>query len=172
MIISSITNPDELLAVQPNLLQFNQDIFKLASPCVIPAILIYFSVLFYFYSLCVQCYKTNSSIFSSSSQETNKVLFKSITFQLITMFFFVICPLMCMVITAVVNISPGLFFYFSTTVIWSFPVIDDIVIILTIKSYRKFLFDQLNSLKNLFHSRVGMGAETMIQYIQSTRVES
>ena len=81
------------------------------------------------------------------------------------------CPIMLIVIMIAMNLSFGIFYYLSIMMIWSFPVIDDIVIILTIKSYRKFLFNQVNSLKSLFHSRVDVGTETMIRYIQSTRVE-
>ncbi|KAE9552279.1 hypothetical protein FO519_004525 [Halicephalobus sp. NKZ332] len=96
----------------------------------------------------------------------------------ITLFFIIFMmdlfyePTAPIMIASVFNSSLGPLYYVSIACIWSFPVIDSIVIIFSIKPYKKFIMTKMNPFKCIPNSRVGIDTQNSTQPERSKYIES
>ena len=170
IILSNTVNGIELLTFQPSLVQFNNIVFRYLGPVIICAIVLYFTCLLAFYSLCFYSYRKYYSKFSSSTRETNKMLFRSLNFQMLMMIFCVMFPMISIVITSYLDSFSEYVYYMSIAVLWSAPIVDTIIIIFSIRPYRYFVLENIIPFKNLFKYIFIKNAKA-IQPVQSTGIE-
>ena len=142
-----VVDGQKLLDFQPNLLRVNQEIIKYLAPLFFIAFLIFITLLIVFFSLCSCSVKQFSSKFSQKVLNNNRMLFRSICFQFLAVISFIIIPITGIMTVILLNISSKYTFYFAMAVIWTFPIVDNVVIISTITPYRKFITGKLHWLK-------------------------
>ena len=134
---------EKLLNFQPSLIRVNRKVFKYIGS--IFGIVLFFYVigliaLFYF---CHKALKEDSSKYSKKTWENSKMLFKSMCFQLLTMICFIVITLITMLVVLFLNLPSIHAFYFAIALIWTFPIIDNAVIIVTITPYRRFIANKM-----------------------------
>ena len=143
-----IIGGDKLLNFQSNLIRLNQRIFKSIAPFFIFVFFLHAVTLIIFFILCFRSIKNYSFKFAVKTLENNKMLLKSICFLFLTMLCFVILPLTALIIIMFLNLSSKYIFYYVVVMISTFAILDNIVIIMTITPYRKFIVGKLNWLKS------------------------
>ena len=134
-----IIDGQQLLDFQPSLLRLHQETFKSVVPIFLVFYFIYGIGLVTFLTLCFRSLKKYSSNFSAKVWKNHKMLFKSICFQFLTMLFMVVIPLLIFVTILSINSSSNYIYYVIITLIWTFPAIDNIVTVVTIAPYRRFI---------------------------------
>lgn len=145
IILSNVVNGSELLKFQPNLLQIDLQVYKILGPCAVAIIITYLALTFNIYYFCLYSHRKHSLHFPPKISETNKILFKSITFQFIALILFVLLPLTFMIILPILNNHLSSVYSCFIMIIWSFPVVDNFVIIFSIKPYRKFVLRKIGT---------------------------
>ncbi|KAE9548293.1 hypothetical protein FO519_008491 [Halicephalobus sp. NKZ332] len=136
----SIWNGEQLLNFQPSLLRINHDFFTSLVPFVVLSMIAYFTVFLTFFFLCVYSYRKYSKVCSTKTREAHRMLLMSICFQFLTMVILVLIPLGTAVLTYMVSKKQNYYVsYLVDAAVWSFPVVDNIVIVSSIRSYREFV---------------------------------
>ena len=138
-----IINGETFLNFQPKLIRVNTEMVKIIAPIVFLAIFMYLIVLTALFGLCFYSIRKYSSKLSLKSLENNKMLFKSIFFQFLTMIFMIVIPLIVFSCLVAFNLVVKNIYYFMMAMIWIFPTVDNIVIIVTITPYRRFITNKM-----------------------------
>ena len=148
-----IIDGDRLLKYQPNLLQLNQEVMKHVGPIFIVFYFIYTVSFIVLFILCFKSFKHYSPKVSFKTWKNNKMLFKSICFQLLTMLSMIVIPVFILLTIVYFHISSKYIYYFIISIVWIFPTIDNIVIIVTITPYRKFFTNKIKWLRTPLSSQ-------------------
>ena len=163
-----VIGSEQFLSFQPSLIRVNQDIVKLLSPIFFVIILAYTFFLILYFVLCFKALK-NSSAFSAKTWETNKMLFKSVCFQFLTMISMIVLPLFLLIVLVALNLTSKYIFYFIVMIPWVFPIVDHIVIIMTIAPYRIFVLGKFKCFRYWTESHVVIKPFNAVRNSENTR---
>ena len=143
LVSNYITGGEELLEFQSSLARVNTEFFIDIAPAAIAIVLCYGIILAIFFALCFHSYKKHYPSFSPKTRENNRMLLINICFRFLAIVIFMLVPVTIILLMVMLNIPMQNSYYCLIVIVECFPIIDNIVIIISIKPYKKFVMSHI-----------------------------
>ena len=146
IITQHIIGGDFLLSKQQVLISVNINKCFILIYLIGPFIILYLILFVIFFILCTIKIRRSMLSFSKKSRANHLMLFRCLVFQCVSMSILVFIPATSLIIGGLLGASPN-FLIIPIIFVWSFPIFDNIVTLVTITPYRIFILNTVSKYK-------------------------